>query len=171
MPQKNNTSLIPDKTEISIGVSILCTMIAVLLIGKLGYQIQILAACTGAVMCTQEGSKASFKAGLTRILGVIAGGLTGVALVALDDLIQIPVLFCFMTGVGILVNITLCKLLKLPAVQARVSCMTLLLTVLVLSGPARFNYALGRLIGTLFGAVISLLVSFLFEKVFQRKDK
>ena len=136
----------------------------------LGFSLQALAVCTGAVMCVQEGSKASFGACKNRVLGVICGGIVGVGVVLLDNLIGVDFVFYLLVGFGIMANFMLCKVAKLPLVQARVSCMTVLLVVLVLNGPARINYAIGRFIGTLAGALVAWAVSAAWEKL-SKKEK
>lgn len=155
--------------ELRIGITIVLTLLVCKLSEMLGFSIQALAACTGAVMCVQEGGKASFGAGKNRILGVICGGIVGVGVVALDNLIGVDLIFYLLVGLGIMANFLLCKVVKLPLVQARVSCMTVLLVVLVLGGDARIKYAIGRFIGTLVGALIAWGVSVAWEKIAPKK--
>lgn len=151
--------------DLAIGISIVLCLTVCALAQKFGMTIQALAACTGAVMCTQDTGKASWSAGMNRLLGVICGGLVGIAVAAVDNAVQIPTVFYLLCGVGIVGNLLLCRLVKLPFIQGKVSCMSFLLVVLVLGGPMRFKYALGRFIGTLCGAVISLMVTVVFEKL------
>lgn len=153
------------KSDLSIGFSIVLCLTVCALAQKIGMTIQTLAACTGAVMCTQDSGKASWSAGVNRLLGVLCGGLVGIAIVAIDNAVQIPAVFYLLCGAGIVGNLLLCRLVKLPHIQGKVSCMSLLLVVLVLGGSMRFQYALGRFFGTLCGAVISLVVSMGFEKL------
>ena len=155
--------------ELRIGITIVLCLLACKLCEVLGFSIQALAACTGAVMCVQEGGKASFGACKNRVLGVICGGIVGVVAVLLDNLIGIDLIFYLLVGLAIMTNFVLCKAVKLPLVQARVSCMTVLLVVLVLGGPARINYAIGRFIGTLVGALIAWAVSAAWEKLSAKK--
>lgn len=155
--------------EFRIGITIVLTLLVCKLSEILGFSIQALAACTGAVMCVQEGGKASFGAGKNRILGVVCGGIVGVGVVVLDNLIGIDLVFYLLVGLGIMANFVLCKAVKLPLVQARVSCMTVLLVVLVLGGDARINYAIGRFIGTLVGALVAWGVSVAWEKIAPKK--
>lgn len=154
--------------EFCIGVSIVICLIFCKLCELLGFSVQALAACTGAVMCVQDGGKASAGAVKNRILGVICGGVVGVGVVLLDNLIGMDLVFYVLVGLGIMANFLLCKTAKLPQVQARVSCMTLLLVVLVLGGPARLNYAIGRFIGTLVGGLIAWGISAAWEKLSQK---
>lgn len=155
--------------DIAIGSAIVICLLACHIAGALGLQIQALATCTGAVMCVQDSRKASWGAGINRILGVVCGGSMGIAVVLLDNVIGNDYVFYLLCGAGIIVNLFLCKAVKLPFVQARVSCMSLLLVVLVLQDSARINYALGRFIGTLVGAVVALVVSMIFAKLMAKK--
>lgn len=154
--------------DISIGVTVMLCLVVCHIAGLLGLKIQALSACTGAVMCVQDSRKASWGAGINRILGVICGGVSGMAVVLIDNAIQVELLFYLLMGAGVVLNLLLCKIVKLPFVQARVSCMSLMLVTLVLQGGARINYALGRLIGTLVGAVVALLVSMAFAAVLEK---
>ncbi len=167
--QKTKLSL--EALELRIGITVTLCLLVCYAASFLNLQLQALAACTGAVMCVQEGGKASWKAGVNRLLGVVCGGVVGVLVVLLDNVIQIPVVFYVLTGLAIMANFVLCKLVKLPAIQGRVSCMTVLLVVLVLGGPARINYAIGRFIGTLVGAAVALLVSLVCEKLGKKAAK
>lgn len=155
--------------DVSIGVTVMLCLLVCHVAGLLGLQLQALSTCTGAVMCVQDSKKASWGAGLNRILGVICGGVAGIAVVLVDNVIQIDLVFYLLMGIGVVLNLLLCKLVKLPFVQARVSCMSLMLVTLVLQGSARINYAFGRLLGTLVGAVVALLVSMAFSAILQKK--
>lgn len=155
--------------DISIGVTVVLCLVVCHVADLLGVRIQTLSACTGAVMCVQDNRIASWGAGLNRILGVICGGMAGIAVVLADNLIQIKPVFYLLMGVGVVLNLLLCKLVKLPFVQARVSCMSLMLVTLVLQDGARIHYAFGRLVGTLVGAVMALLVSAAFAVIIQEK--
>lgn len=164
---KNRIGIAP--IEIAIGVAVVLCLLVCHVAGKLGLQIQALAACTGAVMCVQDGKKASWGAGMNRVLGVICGGMAGIAVVLLDNLIQMDLVFYLLVGIGVVLNLLLCKLVKLPLVQARVSCMSLMLVTLVLQDSARIHYAFGRLIGTLVGACVALLVSMAFAALMKKE--
>ena len=165
---KNKIGIEP--IEIAIGAAVALTLLVCHLAGLLGLQIQALAACTGAVMCVQDSKKASWGAGLNRIKGVLCGGLIGIVIVLIDNALNVDLVFYLLVGIGAVVNLLLCKAAKLPFVQGRVSCMSLLLVTLVLQGGLRINYAFGRLIGTLVGACMALLVSMVFVAI-TKKEK
>ena len=166
---ENKTAFSLSGVEVRVGLTVALCLLACHGIGLLGYTVQALAACTAGVMCIQEAGSVSRKAGLTRLLGVLCGGIVGVLVVLLDNWIGNPLIFYCLAGVGIVANMLLCKAVKLPPVQARVSCMTVLLVVLVLGGNARISYAVGRLVGTLVGALVAWLVSAACEKLFVKK--
>ena len=155
--------------EIAIGAAVALTLLVCHLAGLLGLQIQALAACTGAVMCVQDSKKASWGAGLNRIKGVLCGGIVGIAVVLIDNAVNMDLVFYLLVGIGVVATLLLCKAVKLPFVQARVSCMSLMLVTLVLQNAARINYAFGRLIGTLVGACVALLVSMTFAAIVKKE--
>lgn len=157
--------------DLAIGAAVTLTLLVCHVAGLLGFSVQALAACTGAVMCVQDSKQASWGAGLNRIKGVLCGGLTGVAVVLIDNVINIDIVFYLLVGIGVVANLLLCKIVKLPFVQARVSCMSLMLVTLVLQNAARIHYALGRLIGTLVGACVALLVSMAFAAIMKKEKK
>lgn len=149
--------------ELSVGVSILISLLLCQALAAAGIMLHTLSVCTAAVMCTQDGRKASWSAGINRLIGVICGGLLGIAVIAVDNAVGSAVLFAVLCCLGVMATLFLCKVVNLPVIQGRVSCMSFLLIVLVLSGSARYGYALNRLIGTAAGAIVAMLVSMLFS--------
>ena len=157
--------------DIQIGVTIVLCLLLCHAANRLGLQIEALAVSTGAIMCVQDSTKAAYNASLIRILGVICGGMTGVAIVLIDNAIDISFVFYLLCGIGVVANLFLCRLLKMIHVQARVSCMTLLLVVLVFQGTDRLHYAFWRFIGSLAGALVALLVTIIFAVFVKRSKK
>lgn len=143
------------RTDIMIG----CGIVTCLILCYFVPQIQCLAACTAVIMCMQEAVDLSFKSSLTRLLGVICGGGLGVGIVVLDNLLQLDVLFFLMAGAGAVLTLYLGRLMKIPAIAGRVSCVTFVLVILVADGAGRIAYAGNRLFGTLAGTVLAILVS------------
>lgn len=168
MPEQNNTRKI-ELMDIQIGVTIVLCLLLCHAANYMGIQLEALAVSTGAIMCVQDSTKAAFSTSLTRVLGVICGGAVGVAIVLIDNAIGMTFVFYALCGVGVVANLLLCKLLKMSYVQARVSCMTLLLVVLVFQGADRLVYALGRFVGSLVGALVALLVTFVFAVIEKSK--
>ncbi len=134
-------------------------------------EFQVLAACTGCLMCTQEVNKATFNSGKTRLTGVIIGGLVGICVVLLDTLIGNDYIFWVLCGIGITVNLVLAKLAKMPGITTRVSAITFCLVVLLMPGTARIFYALKRFVGTLFGAFIAYLITVIWCAISPKKEE
>ncbi len=140
-------------------------------------QIQKLAACTSVVMCTQEMREATGKAGVTRLLGVACGGIAGIVVILLDSLTGNDSIFFVLCGLGVILNLVLCRAVKMPAIAARVSVITFCLVVFLLEGNARIHYAVSRFIGTLAGAIIALILTVVWQAInpfrsgFDRKAK
>ena len=162
MLEPKNTRKI-ERMDVQIGVTIVLCLLLCDQANRLGLRLEALAVSTGAIMCVQDSTKAAYSASLIRLLGVVCGGLTGVVIVLIDNAIGMPYVFYLLCGVGVVANLLLCKLFNMTYVQARVSCMTLLLVVLVFQGADRLTYALGRFVGSLVGALIALLVTVIFS--------
>lgn len=169
MSEPKNTCKI-ELMDIQIGVTIVVCLFLCHLANQLGIRIEALAVTTGAIMCVQDSTKAAYTTSLTRIMGVVYGGLFGVVIALIDNAIGIPYVFYLLCGVGVIANLLLCKYFKMIYVQARVSCLTLLLVVQVSEGADRFDYALNRFIGSLVGALFALLVTVIFAEA-QKKLK
>lgn len=168
---KENQKIAVTGLDIRIGLAVAISLVVCEIASLFGLQLQSLAACTGAVMCVQETGKVSLKAGLTRLLGVVCGGVLGIIVVLIQIKVSNAYLFAVLCGVAIVLNLLLCKLVKMPYITARVSCITFLLVVLVLAGTARIYYALGRFWGTLVGAVVSVLVTYAWDAITKAKQK
>lgn len=157
--------------DIQIGVTIVLCLLLCHIANQLGIRLEALAVSTGAIMCVQDSTKAAYNASLIRILGVVCGGITGVVIVLMDNAIGMPSVFYLLCGIGAVANLLLCKCLKMEYVQARVSCMTMLLVVLTVEGADRLVYALGRFVGSLAGALVALLVTVVFSVIAQKTKK
>lgn len=157
------------KTEKKIGLSntdvrIGAGVVLCLLIVHFFPDVQGLAGCTAVIMCTQDGAEFTWKAGLTRLLGVVIGGVCGTLVVLFHEAMPNAFAFIVMCGLGVLLNLLCCQWMKMPNITARVSCITFALVTLVLQGTVRIQYALLRLLGTFVGAAIALLLSWLWDK-------
>ena len=154
------TSWKPERMDIQIGVTIVLSLLLCHWTG-----IEALAVTTGALMCVQDSTKAAYTSSLIRMAGILWGGLLGVAIAVIDNLVGQPYLFYLLCGVGVVANLLLCKRFGMVYVQARVSALTLLLVVMVFEGTDRLTYAVDRFAGSLVGAVIALGVTFVFGKL------
>ena len=154
------TSWKPERMDIQIGVTIVLSLLLCHWTG-----IEALAVTTGALMCVQDSTKAAYTSSLTRMAGVLWGGLLGVVIAVIDNFVGQPYLFYLLCGMGVVANLLLCKRFGMVYVQARVSALTLLLVVMVFEGTDRLTYAVDRFAGSLVGAVIALGVTFVFGKL------
>lgn len=165
--QKNAVKL--ELMDLQIGVTIIMCLVLCHWANHFGLHIEALAVTTGAIMCVQDSTKAAYTTSLTRMLGVICGGLFGVLIALIDNIVGIPYVFYLLCGIGVVINLLVCKCFKMIYVQARVSCLSLLLVVMVFEGVDRFDYAINRFIGSLVGAVFALLVTVLFGALAKKK--
>ena len=92
--------------ELRIGLG----LTLVLILAHLFPSIQPLSAGTAIIMCTQESGKVTWKSGLSRMEGVLIGGLVALLVVALDNAIGDPYLFALLCGVGVILNLLVCKI-------------------------------------------------------------
>ena len=166
MEQKNG-SYTPNNIDIRIGIGIALSLLLVHFFPS----IQALSAGTAIIMCTQDSGKITWKVGVTRVEGVIIGGVLALLVVFIDNAVENPYLFMLLCGIGIILNLLCCRLAKMPAVAAKVSCITFALVTLATQGEIRIRYALFRLIGTIVGALLALLIAWIYDKLFHREAK
>lgn len=151
-----------NNVDVRIGVGVvLALLIAHLIPGDL---VQKLAACTAVIMCTQENASFGWRSALTRVEGVVIGGVIAVLVVLLDGLGGNDYVFMLLCGLGTVASLCGCRAVGLPAIAARVGCITFALVTLVMPGQGRIGYALLRLLGTAVGAAVALLVSWVYDR-------
>ena len=147
------------RAEVQIAVAVAACMLTYIFIP----QLQLLSACTGALMCSQEGGKLSMKAGTNRLLGVACSGSIAVVVVLIDNWARQEFLLVGMCIVGILLSIALCKLCGMNAISCRVGCVTFILVIVVAFQEARIGYALNRFIATFYGALVAVVIACVFQ--------
>ena len=170
MPQQNNIEKV-ETMDILIGVTIFVCLVFCHIVNAWGIPIEALAVTTGAIMCVQDSTKAAFATSLTRMIGVVVGGMFGIGIILIDSAVGIPFVFYLLCSAGVVATIVVCKFFKMIYVQARVSGITMLLVTMVFEGMVRMEYAVNRFIGGLVGAVLSLLVSLVFVWITKRMKK
>ena len=149
MPTDNKEAILTSqdiRIAIAVAISLLICQFA---------PIQALAACTSAIMCAQYGGKPSWKALLTRLLGVVCGGVAGVIVALIHSALPNVFVFALLAGLGVLMDMILCRVTKMPYIAARVSAISFMLVALM--GGAQ--YAINRFLGTLCGGVIAVAVA------------
>lgn len=157
--------------DFQIGLTIFLCLLLSHAANLLDIRIEALAVTTGAIMCVQDSTRAAYATSLTRMLGVICGGVFGVVIALVDNAVEIPFVFYLMVAVGVVLNLLVCKFFRMIYVQARVSCLSLLLVTMVFGGVDRFDYAVNRFVGSLVGAVIALGVTLVFGTIVKKCRK
>jgi len=162
--KKETLSLTNSDVRIGIGFAL------ALLLVHFFPSIQALSAGTAIIMCTQDNEKITWKAGLTRVEGVLIGGVLAVLVVLIDNAVGNPYLFMLLCGLGIVLNLLACRLAKMPNVAAKVSCITFALVTLATQGEIRLRYAIFRVIGTAVGALLALAIAWVYERLAGKKS-
>ncbi len=163
MPEKKKMI---SNTEVRIGIGLIICLLVTYFIP----QVQRLAACTGVLMCTQEITAATRKAGLTRLKGVLCGGIIAIIVVLIDNALQMDLVFFLLCGVGIVLNLVACELIHMPKVTGRVSAITFCLVAFLAEGNGRIFYAVNRFVGTLVGALVAFLLAAIWQAAVGKKN-
>lgn len=122
--------------------------------------IQKATACISCLLCCQDTTTASRRAGAMRVLVTAVGAACGMAVVALDQMTGSNIwLLAVLMAVGLVATLCLCRLAGAPAFNARIGAISFLLVASTLTGTARLWYAVFRLISTIFGALVSWTVT------------
>ena len=131
--------------------------------------IQKMTSCIACLLCCQDNTKISFKSGVNRLIITAIGGIVGIVVVLIDTMTNSQALLVLMVGGGVLATLLLCKLAKVPYINARIGGVTFVLVACTLSGHARVWYAVFRLVSTFYGVLIVLLVTWVFEKLTKKR--
>jgi uncharacterized membrane protein YgaE (UPF0421/DUF939 family) len=164
MDKDNKTPAIITRIDIQIAVAAgIC-----LLMAKVIPEFQVMTACIATLLCIQDGVKASWKAGVLRLIVTGVGGLIAVLVILLDNAAGNSWLFVVMIMLGLLLTLFGCKLAKVPPFNARIGGITFILVVLTKTGADRVTYAIFRLLSTLYGVAAVIIVAAVFA-MFTRK--
>lgn len=174
------TKLSIDRLDVRIAVAVaLCYLTATILdalnikftYGTMHLEIiQKMTACISCLLCCQDTQQISKKSSVNRLIITAIGGIVGIAVVALDDLLQNRWLLIALVFLGILLTLFLCKAAKVPYINARIGGVTFILVSTTLSGSSRMLYALFRFVSTFYGVLIVLLVGWIFSKLGGKKE-
>jgi uncharacterized membrane protein YgaE (UPF0421/DUF939 family) len=155
---KGKITLVDIEITLAVGIC--------LLLGNLIPRFQIMTACIATLLCVQNGLKDSFKSGLIRLVITIIGGLVGIGVILTDNFFRNHPLFIAMVMIGVLLTLFCCKLARVPAFNARIGGVTFILVVF----SEHIDYALFRLLSTVYGVAVVALVTAVFT-LFTRKNK
>lgn len=115
-------------------------------------------ACIAAIVCMQSSVGATWKQGVSRLLGTLIGGLLGLICVTITTYWSHPVVLVLVCGVGTLASIYICNALKRPsacAISAIVCCSIMLSH----SGQERYFYTVARMLETAVGILVAMVVN------------
>ena len=130
--------------------------------------IQKMTACISCLLCCQDNVPVSKKAGINRLIITAIGGLVGIAVICIDNVLGNPWIMVLMIALGILVTLFLCKAAKVPYINARIGGVTFILVTCTLSGTARIWYGIFRFVSTFYSVLIVLLVTWAFQKAVKK---
>jgi uncharacterized membrane protein YgaE (UPF0421/DUF939 family) len=166
--------------DMRIAVSVLVCYLTASLLNHFGFQfsfgemkieiIQKMAACISCLLCCQDTTQISKKAGINRLIITAVGGSVAVLVVIFDTVITNEWLMTVMVAAGVLLTLYFCKAAKVPYINARIGGVTFIIVVCALQGHARICYAVFRFVSTLYGVIIVLFVTWLFERFIPNKN-
>lgn len=176
-PEKLAVTILDFKIAVA---AIICYIIAVIL-KNVGFTfssngaeleiIQKMTVCISCFLCVQDNVKLSLKAGINRVIITAIGGVVAIIIVAINDVCGNAVLLAVMIAVGIIATLFLCKAAKVPYINARIGCVTMILVACTLQGANRIWYGVFRLISTIFAVVVVMLVAWVFDQIAKRSSK
>ncbi|MDO4284399.1 MAG: FUSC family protein [Eubacteriales bacterium] len=160
--------------DLRMAVSVLLCVLSATILNHLGLKfpvgemrleiIQKMTAAICCMLCCQESVFVSRRAGSNRLIITAVGGLVGIAVILLDEMIGNEWVLCAMIGLGIAATLYFCKLCKVPYINARIGGVTFILVTCTLSGNARIYYAVFRFVSTFYGVLVVMLVTWIFQK-------
>lgn len=148
-------------------VSVICSKAGLTLtVGERNIEVlQKMTMCIACMLCCQDNMKISWKAGVNRVIITFIGGLVGILVILLDNLIGNDWILGVLIMAGILLTLLLCKAAKVPYINARIGGVTFILVTCTLQGSTRIYYGCFRLLSTIVGVVIVMLVTWVFSLV------
>ncbi|WP_418968805.1 FUSC family protein [Alloscardovia omnicolens] len=148
----------PRLTTLEVEVALGIAVVAVVSLFASHYMTTSMA--TAVVVCTQIDRKQARKAGWTRLIGTMFGGIFGLGVVFLDDKLgNNAYIFVALAFAAILIIGALFYAFQLPAASWKITMISLALVMLVQFGDGRVLYAVFRLVGTVLGVILSVIIT------------
>lgn len=126
--------------------------------------LQLLSACTAALMVTQDAGKTTFLTAVLRLKVTLIGAIFGVLAVYGNVFFQNYWIFIFLCAAGILMTFWFCRLFDTPPIACRIGCITLILIVIMSKDEASITYSMHRLVATLIGGLVAIGISYVFGR-------
>lgn len=168
--QKEKKSLTVSSTDIKIAVAIIiCCLSDILLKALLSTDnvgfLQKMTACIACILCCQEEVETSWTFGINRLIITAIGSAVGLLAICLDECIGNEFAMVLILGIGVLCVLCLCKAAKVAYINARIGVIVFILVTCTLTGDARINYTIIRFVSTIYGALVSLFVTWVVNKL------
>ena len=116
-------------------------------------------ACIASVICMKDTVENTFKMGKNRLIGTLLGGLLGVVFIfIIDNILFLKSIKSLISGVGIVIAIYLCNLIKKPG-AVTICCIVFIGIMVNYDGPSSYSYAIYRSIDTSIGIIITIFIN------------
>ncbi|MBS5521718.1 MAG: hypothetical protein KHX56_05540 [Clostridiales bacterium] len=125
---------------------------------------QKMTAAIACLLCCQDNGAVSLKAGKNRLIITAIGGMLGIFAVLLDNMTAHSIIFVAYIALGLLLTLILCKVARVPYINARIGGVTFILVTCTLSGQARILYAVCRFLSTFLGILVVLAITWIFGR-------
>lgn len=116
-------------------------------------------ACIAAVICLQSSVGKTVHQGVSRLIGTGIGGLLGLLVLTTDRLLSHPWFLALMLGLGTVLVIWLCNVIRRPA-ACSIAVVVLCVILFNHSGPERYIYAVSRMFETAVGVVMAIVINY-----------
>ncbi len=126
--------------------------------GVLG-QIGPLYACIACIICTQSTLGQTFRQGISRLIGVLVGGILGTATLLLGPALENLWLKTLVLGLVCVAGVWLCLLIKRPTACGMACILPCVILITGVTGVTRYYYAIARMIETVVGLLVALAVN------------
>ena len=120
--------------DIRIAIAVVICFLSATACSELGFKftygemhleiLQKMTACIACLLCVQDNTKISRKAGVNRMIITAIGGIIGIGAAAADNAVGNPWFMTVLIFVGILLTLLLCKMAKVPYINARIGGVT-----------------------------------------------
>ena len=126
--------------------------------GVLG-QMGPLYACIACIICTQSTLGQTFDQGVSRLIGVLVGGVLGTATLLLGPAMESFWIKTLILGAVCVAGVWLCLLIRRPTACGMACILPCVILITGVTGVTRYYYAVARMIETVVGVLIALGVN------------
>jgi len=170
-PEPVKVSIMDIRIAIAVGICILTST----LLNHYGIKyphgemkLEIIQKMTAAISCllvTQDGMKASKGAGWIRLKVTVMAAVAALVTVLIDIQIGNEWVSVILIMLGLILTLVLCKAVKAPYMNCRIGGVNFVLMACTLGSTARLAYTGFRIVSTLYGVLVVLAVTYVYEKI------